>query len=142
MRRHPSLIPLSRFHRSGLFVAQMCKSDGPKFKGYPTTPETKATYTVDFFHHDLKAHFELEETALFPLLGGLDPQLDELIARALDQHVQLAEVIEEISIATKVEPVLDTFGRLLETHIRMEERQLFQRAQEVASGTLETVKLD
>ncbi len=84
MRRHPSLIPLSRFHRSGLFVAQMCKRNGPKFKGYPVDAMDKARYALDFFERSLEPHFILEEQRVFPVFTGVDPVLDSLLTTVLD----------------------------------------------------------
>ncbi len=143
MRRHPSLIPLSRFHRSALFVAQMCKEDGPVFKGYPSVPEEKVTYAVDFYLHDLDKHFQVEEKVVFPILAGIDPELDERIAEALMHHNELRSMFETLKHAQpdELNSLLDKTGRLLEKHVRMEERQLFQRAQEVALEQLLKIKL-
>ena len=60
MKRHPVLIPLSRFHRSCLFLALMAKENAPAIKGYPTSPEDKIDYAIRFYQRQLRHHFQQE----------------------------------------------------------------------------------
>lgn len=133
MKRHSSLIPLSRFHRSVLFTAQMAKKNGPKFKGYPTEVTAKADYAIDFYEQSLSAHFEVEELQLFPALTGFDPELDRLVEEMIQEHEVLRKLFAGITSATDLEVHMDKLGFTLEAHVRKEERQLFQLAQEVLS---------
>ena len=133
MKRHEALILLSRFHRRALFIAQMAKEKGPKFKGYPTDARGKAKYALDFYEHDLKGHFELEEEVLFPSIKGFDTELDELAVEVSAEHSKLRELFERLVAANHQESRLDELGFALEAHIRKEERVLFQKIQEVLS---------
>lgn len=142
MRRHPALIPLSRFHRSVLFTAHMCKQDGPRFKGYPTSAKDKIKYTMSFYRAKLFDHFELEETLVFPALSGHDTKLDIIIGRARVQHDELRDMLRNLEASAEPISALDAFGSLLERHVRMEERELFQRAQSVIPEILETLELE
>ncbi len=131
MRRHESLIPLSRFHRSVLFVAQMAKRNGPQFKGYPTDIEGKARYAVEFFADKLQAHFQLEETKLLPVIKGKDTELDAIISEIEAEHVHLTHLFEGLKSPSDTESQLDELGFALEAHVRKEERVLFQKIQVV-----------
>ena len=131
MKRHPALVPLSRFHRSALFVAQMAKLDGPQFEGYPRDVEGKARYALDFYDHDLKKHFELEETKLLPAIRGFDTELDQLADDVVEEHKQLRALFEALPEAEDAVEKLDALGRALEKHIRSQERVLFEKIQEV-----------
>ena len=141
MKRHEYLIPLSRFHRSALFLAQMCKQNGPVFKGYPTTSVEKATYALDFYERDLKQHFDIEESIVFPRISGISHDLDNLVSTAREDHDNLRSRFENLHQGTDLVSDLDQLGKLLERHIRMEERQLFQLLQDVAIDRLAYVDL-
>ena len=129
MKRHPTLIPLSRFHRSVLFVAQMAKKNGPKFKGYPTEVEGKAEYAYNFFLKSLEDHFKQEEEQLFPKIMGYTAELDALTKEVKAEHLQLSALFLSIPEQEELENHLDELGFALEAHVRKEERQLFQLIQ-------------
>jgi len=131
VKRHPALVPLSRFHRSALFVAQMAKRDGPQFEGYPSDVEGKARYALDFYDHDLKKHFDLEEANLLPAIRGFDTELDQLADDVVEEHNHLRALLEALPEAEDAVEILDTLGHSLEKHIRRQERVLFEKIQEV-----------
>ncbi len=133
MRRHNTLIPLSRFHRKVLFVAQMAKRNGPKFDGYPTDPSSKADYALNFYRKELSSHFELEERKLFPNVTGYDEALDIMVLAVAEEQRHLRKLFEELPTTEHLTEKLDVLGFALEAHIRKEERQLFQKIQEVLS---------
>lgn len=122
IKRHPSIQPLSREHHQGLMLALKLEKGLKKKIG---SKRMKA-YLDWFFDLYLLPHFEAEEHLLFPILGLSDPQVIE----ALNQHKYLTQIRNNQSIERKV---IQTFKDLLRDHIRFEERQLFNRIQEVAS---------
>lgn len=136
MKRHKNLIKLSKDHHDGLILAQLIKKNSPPYKGLPTDTEGKREYTLNFFNLDLIKHFEAEEKILLPLVKGIDNELDRLLQLMIDDHRQVYKLIDDIKIGIEVEDTLDKLGNLLERHIRMEERELFDRIQNVCSDDI------
>ena len=133
MKRHESLVPLSRDHRSGLILAQLIKKDGKSHKGKPSTLSGKVEYATRFYREQLIPHFTLEEEVLFPAVRGTDEIVDRHITNLLDEHREISALVATLERKTDREGKLDTLGRLLEAHIREEEQHLFERIQEVIS---------
>ena len=86
MKRHESLVPLSRDHHFGLIMAQrliLGLATNPR-ADWPTDLAQQATRLVEFFKSDLRAHFDIEETHVFPASGRSmadgDRQVEALIA--------------------------------------------------------------
>lgn len=142
MRRHPSLVPLSRFHRSILFVSLMAKKKAPPMKGYPTALNDKIQYARTFYRDQLKAHFEHEQNVLFPQIAGKDQELDLLISEMKEERNHLDMLFSTLKPDTTTETSLDQLGLFLEKHIRKEERIFFQKIQEVLTpDELDRLKL-
>ena len=131
MKRHPSLIPLSRFHRSVLFLALIAKKNGPPIKGYPTSLLGKMDYAKSFYDQKLKGHFQWEEEKLFAFIKGRDEQLDQLAGEMLKQREKLKLLFAALDDDSDAEAALHDLGIALEKHIRKEEREFFQMIQEV-----------
>ena len=131
MKRHPSLVPLSREHQRGLFLAQALKRGIPRFKDLPTTIEGKREYALSVYKALLQGHFHAEETILFPALSGNDTEIDTLINELLEEHQQMHTLFQTLHTTSDLETQLHELGMLLESHIRKEERQLFERVQVV-----------
>ncbi len=76
------------------------------------------------FHAELEPHFRLEEDRLLPALrrAGETP----LVARTLSEHADLRRLIADNQTGN-----LAQFADLLTAHIRFEEKELFQRAQQL-----------
>ncbi|MEP6260605.1 MAG: hemerythrin domain-containing protein [Gillisia sp.] len=118
IKRHESLIPLSRDHHHGLLLSWKIRT-GEK-KGIST--QRIYSYANYFFNSQLVPHFRLEENNVFPLLGAEDP----LVKQALKEHRELE------SLFTKENGTgedLTAIANLLEQHIRFEERILFTEIQ-------------
>lgn len=124
IKRHEALQPLSREHHQGLLLA-MKVGKGLK-KG--VAPNRMKKYIDWFYQHYLSAHFEAEEKHAFPLLGSNHP----LVQQAINEHQEMRDFVKEVMHAIDEEKIL-RFRKLLESHIRMEERQLFNEIQEKAS---------
>jgi predicted SAM-dependent methyltransferase len=131
MRRHPSLIPLSRFHKRVLFAAQLAKKNSPPYPGYPQDVHGKCKYLIDFFESDLKFHFQSEEKELLPEVVGRSMEIDAYAERIVKDHRTIEHMIVSLGKSVDLENDLDELGRFLEKHVRMEEREFFQLLQEV-----------
>lgn len=140
MKRHPALITLSREHHDGLVIAQVLKSDVPAYRGMPDRPADRLDYFKARFVTALKPHFISEEQYLFPMLKGRDAGVDDLLNRLTEEHRELETATRLAAGDPELESRLDATGRLLERHIRAEERELFQWAQEhLSESELQTL---
>ncbi len=123
LKRHEALQPLSREHHQGLLLCWKIKNgfqkevDVARIKNY-----------ADWFWEELiYPHFELEEKEIFPVLGSEDP----LVKQALEEHQHLESLFTaEESVAESLEMLAND----LDSHIRFEERVLFQKIQETADA--------
>ncbi|MDH7603825.1 MAG: hemerythrin domain-containing protein [Melioribacter sp.] len=131
MKRHKALIRLSREHHDGLILAQIIKKGAPHYKGMPSNLVDKKDYTINFFQNYLIKHFNDEENILMKLLQGKDTFLDKLFEQMINEHVEIKLLIDKIKSEENYENYLDKLGYTLEKHIRMEERELFDRIQTV-----------
>lgn len=142
LKRHDSLVPLSRFHRSALFLALVLKKNAPEIKGYPTSLEGKRDYAQTFYQNRLKPHFDLEEKYLLPVVRGKSPELERLSEEVELDHSNLHHLFTSLPNVQNLEEHLHEIGALLEGHIRKEERQFFQLIQdELTEEELNKLKL-
>lgn len=131
MKRDKNLAPLSRDHHHGLITANMLKADGSKEKEPEIGLPEKADLAQSFWDTDLIFHFRNEETILYPFAKGKDELLDKMLERMLAEHASMKAMVENLGEAGDFEKVIDALGRKLEAHIRFEERELFEKIQEV-----------
>lgn len=122
LKRLKALIPLSHDHHHGLWLSLKIRT-GFK-KGVALSRMKK--YTDWFFEKHLLPHFELEERHVFPILGDKN----ELVKRALSEHRKLCRLFYA---QQEVERNLVLIEENLESHIRFEERILFNEVQKVAT---------
>ena len=139
MKRHPSLVPLSRDHHDTLVVAQGLirgRSTAPR-SDWPTDRRAQVTRVIAFFAQTLKPHFETEEAVLFPTAARWLPDDADLIRALRDEHDRVRSVIRNLERdpTTHLDTRLPALGRLLDAHIRKEERVLFQALQREMSAT-------
>jgi iron-sulfur cluster repair protein YtfE (RIC family) len=135
MKRHPSLIPLSREHHGALLLARLLRKDAPLYKGLPSNAPDKADYALKFYQDEIIGHFA-EEEKVISLVKGLNPELDLLIDEMEKEHVQLHELFRLINNNSDLSVHLDKLGRALEDHVRKEERQIFPMIQNSCSEEL------
>lgn len=124
IKRHEALQPLSREHHQGLLLA-MKVGKGLK-KGVALNRIKK--YVDWFFSHYLKSHFEAEEKYAFPILGDNHAGIQQ----AIEEHRKIEAFVKSPMHGIQEEQLIE-FKQLLEGHIRLEERQLFNEIQEKAS---------
>ncbi|MBE0551034.1 MAG: hemerythrin domain-containing protein [Ignavibacterium sp.] len=141
MKRHPSLIPLSQDHQKGLLLAQLLKKNAPEYKGLPKDPIGKMNYAKEVYNNELDQHFKEEEEFVFPYLKGRSNEIDELVSEILSEHKILKKSILSLKEGISLIDKMDKIGYLLESHIRKEERDLFEKIPQVLSdGELELIK--
>jgi iron-sulfur cluster repair protein YtfE (RIC family) len=130
MKRHPALYSLSHDHHQGLILAQQLKKNAPQYKGMPSNLEGRKDYTLSFYKSELVKHFADEEKILFPAVINKSDEVDRLIKEIISEHRQMESLVSELEKTHELEIVLDELGKLLEIHIRKEERELFPAIQE------------
>lgn len=123
IKRHEALKPLSREHHHGLLL---CWKIRQGVRNNIDVTRMKA-YTDWFKIHYLDPHFEAEETYIFPVLGNEN----ELVKRALAEHRRLKRLFSQ---EKDIDIALNSIEEELDSHIRFEERILFNEIQEVASA--------
>lgn len=124
MKRHPSLVPLSREHHPALLLAQLLKKNAPVYRGMPSIADEKASYAVALFQRDLKAHF-MKEEAMLQKIAGHYPEISGLVKEIEQEHRDLTSAFMAVQSSADLVNDLDALGRKLEQHIRREERVLF-----------------
>lgn len=125
MLRDRSLIPLSHQHHNALALCVLTE----RSLAADTSPENLArlaSRVIDRYEIEMVNHFELEETVLFPRL----PELQEMVDRLTAEHRRLSSYVDQLRAAPSVETLRD-FATLLRQHVRLEENEFFQRAQEL-----------
>lgn len=134
MKRHSSLIPLSRDHHHGLVLAQRLKRGRGKAPraGWPADPRLQRDQVLAFFAAELVPHFSAEEELVFPLALEYLEDGSSLVSRLLEEHEKIRTSVQRLE---GLEPgdlkaALGALGQLLEEHIRREERVLFEALQE------------
>jgi len=88
--------------------------------------KSQARKSVVFFESDLAPHFKAEEEVLFPSMRDISSAA-ELIAALLEEHLEVKRLANNLRSGDKnsIAETLTEFARLLEAHIRKEERELF-----------------
>jgi hemerythrin-like domain-containing protein len=135
--RHPALAPFSRDHHRALRLALSIQAGAPpqQRSQLPADVEGLVAHVQRVFTTDLEPHFMAEEAVLLPAVAGRDAELDLLVAAIVAEHREMASLVGELSrdghLAPGVEAMLDGLGRLLEAHIRTEERSLYEKIQTV-----------
>jgi hemerythrin-like domain-containing protein len=130
MLRNKNLIPLSHQHQHALALCVRIERASPVADADLDAWQAEI---VELCRSEIEIHFVAEEQILFPVareLGELNSLVDELIAdhSALRRDFILAES------RTMRADDLSAFARLLAAHIRREERQLFERMQQLMSA--------
>ncbi len=127
MKRDDGLRALSDDHHQGLVLALKAKKAAAGEPGFD--PDTIWHEVLSRFAAELEPHFQIEERHLAPPLRQHGETA--LLQRLDDEHAQLRSLVASTERTTAE---LGRFGELLQQHIRFEERELFERAQQLLSG--------
>jgi len=127
MLRDPALIPLSQQHHNGLALCVLTEralQAGPS----DTAIRRLAAKAVDRYEIELANHFAIEEQVLFPVIQRELGKMS-IIAELIRDHRKLEAMVDELRASPSV-GLLKDFCDLLRRHIRREENELFQDAQQ------------
>ncbi|CAM4102028.1 hemerythrin domain-containing protein [Flavobacterium antarcticum] len=131
IKRNENLKAISREHHHGLLLSWKIRAGVKK----EVEPIRIKKYLDWFYTEHLLPHFEIEEKHIFPILGNEH----ELVKKALTEHRRLMRLFESDTDLVKNIHLIE---EELESHIRFEERVLFNEIQEVASEEqLEQVRI-
>jgi hypothetical protein len=122
VNRIEELRALSDDHHSALVLARRCQQ--ATHGNSSLCVESVWEQALLVFSDHLEPHFEIEETHLIPALNDLNEL--ELIARIRNDHARL-RVLRDTTPVTQ--DLVEEFGRLLESHVRFEEREVFEHTQ-------------
>ena len=125
MKRHAALLQLSREHHHALKLSRLARfaSDA----GHALAIAEAAEKISEAFPEVLEPHFQSEENELLPALAAVGA--DGLVARTLAEHAELRDLNRRL-----IEPdseILARFATLLHDHVRFEEREVFETAQQL-----------
>jgi hemerythrin-like domain-containing protein len=129
MLRDRNLIPLSRQHQHALALCVRIDRASPIGEADLAVWQAEIT---QLFQSEIRIHFAAEEQILFPAARKfleLIPLVDELSA----DHVALRGCFVNGQAGQMSATDLSAFGQRLSAHIRKEERQLFERLQELVN---------
>jgi hypothetical protein len=123
MKRAPELRDLSEDHHYGLVLALKAKRAGAgegDLSSADVWTEVEARFKAE-----LEPHFQIEESLIAP---PLETQGESRLAKQLyEEHEALRQFL--VPGSERAAADLRRFGELLEKHIRFEERELFEAAQ-------------
>jgi hemerythrin-like domain-containing protein len=129
MLRDRNLIPLSRQHQHVLALCVRIDRASPIAE---TELAAWQAELVQQFRSEIRVHFTAEEQALFPVARKFS-ELIPLVEDLLTDHAALRESFAHAE-EQKMSPTdLFRFAERMSAHIRKEERQLFERMQELMS---------
>jgi len=129
MLRDRNLIPLSHQHQRAL--ALCVRID----RASPIADADLAAWQAEIalhFQTEIRIHFAAEENVLFPAARKF-PALCPLVEELLLDHFMLRESFAKAEAHAMSTSDVAAFAQQMSTHIRKEERQLFERLQELMS---------
>lgn len=127
MKRSEQLTPLSREHHQSLVLAKKCIDISRS--NDKALISTQCKLIVQKFDEIWERHFTIEEQTLFPLASSYSNQLQFLCDDLIEQHRLLREIKQQMQQGNYSS--LQTFGRILKTHTRTEERELFPKVEQL-----------
>jgi hemerythrin-like domain-containing protein len=129
MLRDKSLIPLSHQHQRALALCVRIDRAQP----IPAADlETWQSEIEQHFEQEIKIHFSAEEQVLFPAAREF-PELVPLVEGLIADHTALRESFSRAKARSMSTETLPAFAQHLSSHIRREERQLFEQLQQLMS---------
>lgn len=124
MKRHAALLERSREHHIALKMARRARFACDA--GLQAAIADAAKSITEAFHEHIEIHFQAEERDLLPALAAVGEE--ELVRRTLEEHAELRRL--NAALAEPDGDTLARFASLLNDHVRLEERELFEVAQQ------------
>ncbi|MDC9726285.1 MAG: hemerythrin domain-containing protein [Candidatus Thioglobus sp.] len=120
MKIADELLTLTREHHTALSLGNKCVN---ALKAQDTNLISELCLKISQnFKMDFHQHFETEESTIFAFLSEKSADLDQLCAQLTQEHQQLYDLANDL---VKNPQTLEKFGKLLKSHARLENRQLF-----------------
>ena len=123
MLRDKALVPLSRQHQHAL--ALCVRIDRAKAEADLEFWQAEITA---HFQQEISVHFAAEEQVLFPAARKFS-ELAALVEELFSEHMMLREDFGQAEAGRLSAEALLAFAQRISSHIRKEERQLFERMQ-------------
>jgi len=127
MLRDKSLIPLSHQHQRALALCVRIDRAQPiplaDLKAWQDEIER-------LFEEEIDVHFSAEERILFPAARKF-PELIPVVEELIADHASLRQLFSQAEERCMSTTSLPAFGQQLSLHIRKEERQFFERLQQL-----------
>lgn len=120
MKRFPELRQLSEDHHHALVLARRTRAAEDDASASKMWQEVEEKFRLE-----LNPHFIIEEKFLAPHIEALGEQ--ELIKRFRSDHKELRALVNDRAAWSLTS--LKAFGKVLEAHVRFEERKFFEVAQ-------------
>jgi hemerythrin-like domain-containing protein len=127
MLRDKSLIPLSHQHQRAL--ALCVRIDRAQPISEADLPAWLAE-AAQLFEQEVKVHFTAEENVVFPVARQF-AELVSLVEELTAEHESLRRSFGQAETSSMSKQSLLVFAQQLSSHIRKEERQLFERMQQL-----------
>lgn len=131
MLRNKNLIPLSHQHQRALALCVRIDRASPISDADLDAWQSEI---AQHFRNEIKIHFAAEEQVLFPAAQRFE-ELIPLIEELTADHAWLRDRFTEAESRGMSAADIAAFAERLSSHIRKEERQLFERLQKLLSET-------
>jgi hemerythrin-like domain-containing protein len=129
MLRDKNLIPLSHQHQRAL---ALCVRLDRALHAGEIDLEAWQGEIQQIFEQEIAIHFAAEESYLFPAAARF-PELQPLVAELLTGHAMLRDFFSRAASGALHRAGLQAMVEKLASHIRKEERQLFEQMQKLMS---------
>lgn len=130
MLRNKHLIPLSHQHQHALAICVRIERASPIPNDDLGAWQNEL---AQFFENEISAHFAAEEKVIFPAATNFD-ELKPLVHDLLSDHTDLRAAFAAANAHAISSDAVLALERRLSEHIRKEERQLFERMQQLMSA--------
>src|SRR5579863_1118586 len=130
MLRDKNLIPLSQQHQRALALCVRIDRAQPIPEADLDSWQAEINQLYD---QEIEIHFSAEERVLFPAARKF-PELGPLVEGLVADHGAMRELFSQAQARCLSSEGLNAFAQQLSAHIRKEERQFFQRMQDLMSA--------
>jgi hemerythrin-like domain-containing protein len=130
MLRDKSLIPLSHQHQHALALCVRIERASPIPQNDLGAWQEEVAH---LFQSEISVHFAAEEQIVFPAAVNFD-DLNGLVKQLISEHAYLRTMFAKTQEDALPSNDILVLARSLSTHIRKEERQLFERMQQLLSN--------
>lgn len=137
LKRHEALKPLSRHHMEALHLGLKLRRAGTSES--KLSPKELQREVQVFWEPNGQEHFREEEEILLPVFAQYRPIDRKEIIEMLLEHVKIRALVDQIIHTKTIDvQIMNELGKLLEIHVRKEERIIFEMIQkELPSDVLE-----